>query len=394
MAVLRSWKTRIIALVLATVIWLTCLPAIYRHKAAGWQSTGTLSTTARALLTHQTGLWTDPAARQREVDAMRRSNPEWDFMGRTFLVWALANAALREPDHKSTYLASMDQIIDDTLARQQRNGMYYFLMSYAHEGRYVQQPARSQFEDGEIALMLGMRRIVEEKPAYRDLQLGLVRTIVDRMESSPTLSCESYPNECWTFCNSAALAAIATSDYLDGTDHRDLFHRWIDFARTHLTDPQTGLLISAYTIDGAPLYGPEGSSIWFVCHCLDIVDPAFAAGQYALAKRVLKASVGGFDYAREWPRHWRGSNVIDSGFVFPGLDISAGSTGMSLLAASTFHDTAFLAGLAATMDFGGFPIDNRHGLQYAAGNQVSDAVFLYSSVMGPVWDKVREGKGR
>jgi hypothetical protein len=152
-------------------------------------------------------------------------------------------------------------------------------------------------------------------------------------------------------------------------------------------------LISAYTRDGELIYGPEGSSIWFVCHMLDVVDPAFASDQYARAKRVLKGSIGGFDYARENPRGLHGSNAIDSGVVVPGIDVSAGSTGMAFLAASTFGDREFLDGLASTMDFGGFPVEGKDGLRYAAGNQVSDAVFLYASTMGPVWERLR-GSGR
>jgi hypothetical protein len=232
---------------------------------------------------------------------------------------------------------------------------------------------------------------VQEKPAYGVLQRKLVAVMVDRMERSPTLSCESYPNECWTFCNACALAAIATSDRLDGTDHSAFFRRWVDNAKAHLTDKKTGLLISAYTLDGKTIYGPEGSTIWFVCHMLDVVDPAFARNQYERAKRELKASVGGFDYAREHPAHQSGTNAIDSGVVLPGLDISAGSTGMALLAASTFGDTDFVDGVASTMEFGGFPVDDDRGLHYEAGNQVSDAVFAYASTMGPMWKRVREG---
>jgi len=407
----RVDKIRLLALCVAVVIWVPCVPAIYRGRSAGFVSTGALSTTASGLMVHQRALWDDPGMRRREVEPMRRSNPEWDFMGRSFDVWAMANAALRdEPtplppslkgrgkedgergSRRAEYLLMMDRIIDDTLATQRSRGMRYFLMGYAREGRFVQQPERSQFEDGEIALMLGMRRMVEEKPAYGALQRSLVHAIVDRMTSSPTLSCESYPNECWTFCNACALAAIATSDYLDGTDHRALFSRWVAFAKTHLTDKRTGLLISAYTIEGKPIYGPEGSSIWFVCHMLDVVDPAFASDQYARAKRVLRGSVGGFDHAREYPKHWHGSNAIDSGVVVPGIDVSAGSTGMACLAASTFGDREFLDGLASTMDFGGFPVEDKTGLHYAAGNQVSDAVYLYASTMGPVWERLRGGR--
>jgi hypothetical protein len=34
---------------------------------------------------------------------MRASNAEWDFMGRSFLVWSLANMGLREADLSSRH---------------------------------------------------------------------------------------------------------------------------------------------------------------------------------------------------------------------------------------------------------------------------------------------------
>ena len=38
----------------------------------------------------QLRFWRDPALKSKELEAMRRSNSEWDFMGRTFLALALA----------------------------------------------------------------------------------------------------------------------------------------------------------------------------------------------------------------------------------------------------------------------------------------------------------------
>jgi len=323
---------------------------------------------------------------------MRASNPEWDFMGRTYVVWALADIALREPARKPACLVTMDALIDRTLADEQSHGMYYFLMPYARRGDFVQQPAGSQFVDGEIALMLGVRRIVEEKPEYARLQRERVRRIVDRMRHSPTLSAESYPDECWTFCNLVALDAVKTEDFLDGADHSALFRDWITLAHRRLVDPRTGLLISAYTLDGGPIYGPEGSTIWMAAHSLDLIDPPFARDQYERARRQLGGSLAGFGYAREWPPAWRGSNVIDSGVVVPGVDISPGSTGMAFLGAATFGDRRYLESLARTLDYAAFPVDDAGGLSFAAGNQVGDAVLLYSSVLGPTWDKIKRGR--
>ena len=74
---------------------------------------------------------------------MRRSNAEWDLMGRTFLVLALANLSLRKPESKLRYLAVIDQIIDDTISVERSLGKYHFLMGYATMGSFVQRPPRS-----------------------------------------------------------------------------------------------------------------------------------------------------------------------------------------------------------------------------------------------------------
>ena len=62
--------------------------------------------------------------------------------------------------------------------------------------------------------------------------------MVASMQESPVLSGESYPDECWMFCNSVALAAIRMADVLDGTDHSELLRRWVEMAKRKLTDPQ------------------------------------------------------------------------------------------------------------------------------------------------------------
>lgn len=387
----KTIALRLLSLGLATALWLPCLHLFFARPAAEFAPPQGVSPLARQLAAQQWALWNDADAQRQALDAMRRTNPEWDFMGRTYLVWALANMSLREPSSQAQDLHAMDQIIDDTLAREKQNGLFYFLMPYAQEGPFVQQPAHSQFLDGEIALMLAMRRVVAEKPAYKPLLTARVNRMVARMESSPTLSAESYPDECWTFCNALALDAIQTADYLDGTDHSALLRRWVALAKVKLTDPKTGLLVSSYTLHGRVTAGPQGSSIWMVAHALQLIDPAFAQDQYRRARKELGRHVLGFGYAREWPASWAGPMNVDSGVVLPGTDISPGGTGMALLGAASFGDTAYLRELTATLQYGAFPVSRNGRLRYAASNQVGDAVVLYAAVMGPMWRKIRAG---
>jgi len=381
------------ALILAALIWLPCLHFFFTKPVSAFRQEPGLSPEARQLAAWHLQLWTDPVLRDAELKKMRVSNAEWDFMGRSYLVWSLANMALRDPASKPLYLRTMDQIIDETLRLEKQEGMYFFLMPYAKDSRYVMQPPHSLFLDGEISLMLASRRVVEEKPEYKPLLTERVNAMVERFRKNPRLILESYPDQCWMFDHCIALDAIKLSDYLDGADHSALIRDWLAMARRRLVDPKTGLLFSSFTTDGTPLDGPEGSSIWMVAHSLQLLDADFARDQYQRARKELGAITLGFGYAHEWPQSWPGTPDVDSGPIFPGFDISAGSSGMAFVGASAFHDDEFLKPLAATLEFAAFPSRTHGRLKYCASNQVGDAALLYAATLGPLWQKVESRTG-
>jgi hypothetical protein len=181
------------------------------------------------------------------------------------------------------------------------------------------------------------------------------------------------------------------ADYLDGSDHSALIRGWIAMAKQKLVHHDSGLLVSSFTTDGTPLAGPEGSSIWMVAHSLQLLDEDFARDQYQRARKELGAITLGFGYAHEWPESWKGEANIDSGPIIPWFEISAGSSGMAFIGASTFADDKFLTSLAATLDFAGFPSRTHGRLKYCASNQVGDAALLYAATLGPLWQKVKTG---
>ena len=90
--------------------------------------------------------------------------------------------------------------------------------------------------------MIAARRVVEEK-TYAETLGSRAELMIERMRASPLLSCESYPNECWMFCNTVALAAIKMHDVLDRADHAAFVQEWLAMSEAHLVDPETGLLI-------------------------------------------------------------------------------------------------------------------------------------------------------
>ncbi len=154
-------------------------------------------------------------------------------------------------------------------------------------------------------------------------------------------------------------------------------------------EPRTGLLISSFRLDGARKDGPEGSSIWMVAHCLQLIDAAFARDQYARARRELGRELLGFGYAREWPDASRGPADVDSGPIVPLLRASPGSSGLALLGAAAFGDRDYFSALSASLDLAAFPTAEHGALRYAAGNLLGDAVVLYAQVLGPLWREVQ-----
>jgi hypothetical protein len=390
--VLADGVVKLAALAVATVIWLPVLAWLHRPDASEFRAAEGIAPKGRMLAARHLAIWTDLQLRQLELDKMQAGNPEWDFMSRTYFVLALANMALREPQFQPQACEIIDAILDNTLRIEQEEGPLYFLLDYAHTtGPWMAKPERSLFVDGEIALMLGARRLVAEKREYRAPLAERVESLVRQMRQSPVMCGESYPDECWMFCNAVSLAAMRIADVLDGTDHSDLVSEWLATAKTHLVHRPSGLLIATCHVSGEPAPAgatPEGSTIWMVAHMLQIVDREFAEDQYRRARRELARSFAGFGYSREWPESGLGKPDVDSGPIVPVLEASAGASGLAIMGAAAFEDRGYLTELLTSLSYIGFPTEADGQLRYRASNPVGDAVILYATVLGPLWEEV------
>src|SRR5438552_2397537 len=123
----------LVAFTVATAIWLPCLHLFFRKPLSDFYQAKGVSPKANQLAARHLQLWTDPALRQIELKKMRASNAEWDFMGRSFVVWSLVNMGLREPQMKAHYLPIIDQIIQETVKIEKQDAIYAFLMPYAKD---------------------------------------------------------------------------------------------------------------------------------------------------------------------------------------------------------------------------------------------------------------------
>lgn len=331
-------------------------------------------------------MWSDADRRAAEVAPMRAMNPEWDFMGRTFLALSLASMALDEPSREAELLPVIDTIIADTIAVEASEGVYAWLLPYGRSGAWQDTSQRSLFVDGEVALMIGARRLVEDDGRWDAEHTRRIDASVGLIARSPSLMGESYPDETWMFCNTVALAAIAAYDVLEPeADHSALIDRWTETAKQTMVEPTTGLLVSSTTHDGRWKDGPEGSTIWLASHMLQFFAPELAQDQYTRARASLGRTLLGLGYALEWPPALGADYVdVDAGEIVPGLGASTSSSGLAIVAARSFRDDAYHAALVRSLDWTAQPITEGGELRYGRSNPVGDAVILYGLVEGPL----------
>ncbi|MCB9797810.1 MAG: hypothetical protein H6741_34455 [Alphaproteobacteria bacterium] len=330
--------------------------------------------------------WSEGAAPE-DVEAMRALNPEWDFMSRTFLVLTLAEESLADRERAAEDLAVMDHIIADTLAQEAAHGHEHFLLGYASY-RPWKADGRSLFVDGELLVMMGARRLVQDDRWEAEMQARAAQVEASLGAASPLPFAESYPDEGWTFCHAMALTGLRMHEALDGADHGDTTARWLAAAREHLVDADTGLLVSEFDMLGRVHDGVEGSSLWWSLTALRLLDPEWADAQYLVAKEALAGRFMGWSYAKEWPEGAEGPTDIDSGPIVPGLDASASSSGFAILAARAFEDKRWSRQLVGSLGAAQTVMAVHPGLAAAADNPVGQSVITWGLSFGPLWAEI------
>jgi hypothetical protein len=322
----------------------------------------------------------------RSFTDLRTMNPEYDFMARTFTVLALADHALATPGSADADLQVIDTILRDTLTYDDPR---HWLLPYADASPW-RGDGHSLFVDGELLVMLAARRLVrDDAPEWQAETLRRADAVVANLGSATPLPlAESYPNEGWTFCHTMALVGLRMHEVLDGADHDAPRDAWVTYARERLVDLDSGLLISEFTMDGAPQDGPEGSSLWFTTVALRLIDPALADTQYAGAKQALGGTVFGWGYAREWPAGSRRYVDVDSGPIVPIINASASSSGFAIVASRAAGDDDWNRELVHALAAANAVMTVDPFLAAAADNAIGQSVIAWGLGFGPLWAKV------
>lgn len=323
------------------------------------------------LLERQRRLW-QPGADRAALERMRRLNPEWDFMGRTFGGLAMLAAVRRKPALADALLPPVDRLLAHTLSELRARGKRHFLLPYGWGFRNPDK--QSLFVDGELLALVATREELCGDGRFAEDQAWLAERVRQNMDAGPLGHGESYGNECWAFCNAFAAMGLRVDQRTSARWHEPTVARYL--ANLPI-DEGSGMVHSEYTYDGRPQDGPEGSSLFLVATLLDQVDPGRGRHQYELGRDALLRRFLGFGYAREWAPGVKGIMDVDSGPIVPVFEASTAASGLAILATAAFDDRDNLSALLSSLWATAFPTWDDGALHFAASNAVGDAVMLF-----------------
>jgi hypothetical protein len=248
---------------------------------------------------------------------------------------------------------------------------------------------------GHLNLLLGCRKLLGGDGRHDALHAEISDAIARRILARRSRHFESYPGEVYTMDNLVAAASLVVADHVLGPvpDRSRAVREQLAYARAHLIDPKTGLLVFALDPGtGEPRQRGRGSAAGWASFFLPMVDKAFAHEQVLAERAHLVGRLGVFagvrEYARDDPE--AGYGDIDSG---PVVVWGVSATGFSIAGARREGDAALLSGFLSLAEAFGVSVDQGNERRYLASPLLGDAILLAMKTSRPWWDGMGESGG-
>jgi hypothetical protein len=311
----------------------------------------------------------------------RQIDGEWWFATYMMAVMGLGQAALAHPELHDAHAAAMDRAIDRLLEPDLRG---FDRESWGSDAMDALDGDRGHV--GYISYFsaaLAMDRLVD--PGRHDAtEERFVHAMIRRFEAD--LMPETYPGERYPVDCSTGIAAIALHDRATGEDHSALLHRWTAKLQSDWVDDD-GLLLQRFHHGEAVDVG-RGSGTFLAAYFIAFADPDASRTLWEHGRDALYNPLLGFGMMREIPHGTRMD--VDSGPVILGRGVSA--TGFALAPARIHGDGSTFAGLYATTDLFGVPVDRGDARVYATGGPLGDAL-IYAMLTAPDRKRWNEAPG-
>ena len=259
---------------------------------------------------------TPESSESSELNAL--GNAEWSLFTMSYSAYAFTNMAQLDSTFRPEAARYVQLAIGKMLAGS---------ISQAFRNPAAAVPADSVTSVlylGHLNLMLGCHRLLAPDSPFRALHDSLSATLYRRLASAPSHCLESYPGGVWVPDNTVALASLQLHSTLTGSPYQAFCQQWVAYARRHLTDPTTGLLLSKPATRTQAAEEPRGSHLGWSIFFLYRFAPAYAAEQYQRYQQHFSTNFGVMRLYHERAGEYETSEGdVDSGPLILGYSIPA-----------------------------------------------------------------------
>ena len=321
-----------------------------------------------------------PESQSVELNAL--GNAEWSLFSMSYSVYAFANMAQRDssfrPEAARYTQLAIGKMLAGSIAQAFRN----------HDAAVPDDSVTSVLYLGHLNLMLGCHRLLDPTSPYQALHDSLSATLHRRLAAAPNHCLESYPDGVWVPDNTVALASLQLHSDLTGSPYRTFCQQWATYARQHLTDSTTGLLLSKPATRHQAAEEPRGSHLGWSIFFLYRFAPAYAAEQYRLYQQQFSTNFGVVRLYRERASQYETSKGdLDSGPLILGYSIPANAFAFG--SAVALRDWSNAQRLRRVISFGSREVTTANELQYRVRfvdlsvSPLAEALLLHAETMTP-----------
>jgi hypothetical protein len=317
-----------------------------------------------------------------ELTALEQLNPEWALFTLSYSAFAFTNMAQLD----STFRPEAVQYVELAIQKVRAGRIPGSFRNI--DARPFTDSITSVLYLGHLNLMLGCHRLLNPASPYRALHDSLSASLHQRLAAAPNHCLESYSGGIWVPDNTVALASLQLHSDLTGSPYRAFCQQWVAYARQHLTDPQTGLLLSKPTTSQQAAEEPRGSHLGWSIFFLYRFAPAYAAEQYQLYQQHFSTNFGLLRLYRERAGDYETSiGDVDSGPMLLGYSIPANAFAFGNAVA--LRDWRNAQRLRRVISFGSREIEVDETIHYGVRfvdlpvSPMAEALLLHAETMTP-----------
>jgi hypothetical protein len=321
-----------------------------------------------------------PETQSVELNAM--GNAEWSLFSMSYAVYAFTNMAQLDSTFRPEAAHYTQLAIGKMLAGS-------IAQAFRNPGAAVEADSvTSVLYLGHLNLMLGCHRLLDPASPYQALHDSLSAMLHRRLATAPNHCLESYPGGVWVPDNTVALASLQLHSDLTGSPYRAFCQQWVAYARQHLTDSASGLLLSKPATRHQEAEEPRGSHIGWSILFLYRFAPAYAAEQYRRYQEQFSTNFGVIRlYHERADSYETGIGDVDSGPLILGYSIPANAFAFGNAVA--LRDWRNAQRLRRVISFGSREITTPQELHYGVRfvdlpvSPLAEALILHAETMTP-----------